>query len=333
MATVDSLPADQRAALSLLLQQGRSYEQIANVLSIDRVAVRGRALAAIAALADHVSAALAASESANLLTEAERAELSDYLLGQVSPEEAERMRAQLAHSPVQRRWARAAAWELASLSTAPLESLPRAPRTKPGSRRRGASLLALVAAIVVAIVLIALLSSSGSKRSAASAQRSSTTTSKTATPGKTATSGKTTTGARQSSTAARTRTSATSSSAKLGIVAQLNLLSQQRAYASAVGVAQIVRTGASTGLMLVAQRMPANPANEYYAVWLSNTASDSLFLGFLPKRLTATGDLNADAVLQTSDSRYSKLLVTLETPTHSTVPGTVVLEGPFKLPS
>ncbi len=50
MASIDSLPADQRAVLQLVLQRGRSYEEIANMLSIDRAAVRDRALAAFDAL-------------------------------------------------------------------------------------------------------------------------------------------------------------------------------------------------------------------------------------------------------------------------------------------
>ena len=44
MATLDSLPADQRAVLQLVLRRGRSYDEIARLLSIDRAAVRERAL-------------------------------------------------------------------------------------------------------------------------------------------------------------------------------------------------------------------------------------------------------------------------------------------------
>ena len=50
MASLDSLPADQRAVLQLVLQRGRSYDDIAKLLSIDRAAVRQRALAALDAL-------------------------------------------------------------------------------------------------------------------------------------------------------------------------------------------------------------------------------------------------------------------------------------------
>ena len=50
MASLDSLPADQRAVLQLVLQRGRSYDEIAQMLSIDRAGVRERALPALDAL-------------------------------------------------------------------------------------------------------------------------------------------------------------------------------------------------------------------------------------------------------------------------------------------
>ena len=50
MASLESLPADQRAVLQLVLQRGRSYDDIATLLSIDRAAVRQRALSALDAL-------------------------------------------------------------------------------------------------------------------------------------------------------------------------------------------------------------------------------------------------------------------------------------------
>jgi hypothetical protein len=43
MAALDSLPGDQRAVLQLVLGRGRSYDEIARLLSIDPDAVRERA--------------------------------------------------------------------------------------------------------------------------------------------------------------------------------------------------------------------------------------------------------------------------------------------------
>ena len=50
MSGLDNLPPDQRAVLQLVLARGRSYDEIAGMLSIDREAVRRRALDALDAL-------------------------------------------------------------------------------------------------------------------------------------------------------------------------------------------------------------------------------------------------------------------------------------------
>ncbi|MGO9901444.1 MAG: anti-sigma factor domain-containing protein [Solirubrobacteraceae bacterium] len=289
MATVNNLPADQRAVLGLVLQRGRSYDQIATMLSIERSAVQDRALAALDALGP-----------ATNLTAAQRAELSDYLLGQLPEQAAEQERFRLAGSDAGQQWARAVAIELASLSGAPLAAIPR-PDARPSSRRGGAVLLAFVAVLAVALVVVVLVGGSGStKKQVAVAP----------TPAP--------------------RTTATGTTAP-DIVGQVNLLSPDPAYPSAVGVAQIVRVGNKTGIVIVAQGMPTNPSNEYYAVWLSNTPTDSQLLGFLPQRVTSSGKLEADSVLQPGAARYSKLLVTLESQRKPTQPGTIVLQGTFKL--
>src|SRR5437588_3063637 len=72
MATLDSLPPDQRAVLQLVLQRGRSYDDIAQLLSIDRAAVRQRALAAFDALGPQTR-----------VDADRRALITDYLLGQL----------------------------------------------------------------------------------------------------------------------------------------------------------------------------------------------------------------------------------------------------------
>jgi DNA-directed RNA polymerase specialized sigma24 family protein len=43
MASIDDLPPDQRAVLELVLRRGRSYDEIAQLLSIDHAGVRQRA--------------------------------------------------------------------------------------------------------------------------------------------------------------------------------------------------------------------------------------------------------------------------------------------------
>src|SRR4029453_15099106 len=72
MADLESLRPDQRAVIQLLVEQGKSYEEIAGLLRIGVDGVRRRAHDALAALAP---------EGGLRLEPARRAELSDYLLG------------------------------------------------------------------------------------------------------------------------------------------------------------------------------------------------------------------------------------------------------------
>lgn len=113
MASLDSLPADQRAVIQLVLQRGRSYDDIASMLSIDRAAVRQRALDAFDALGPSSS-----------LPAPQRALLTDYLLGQLPPRVAEQVAGRLAQSPPDRAWVRVIASEITPLATKPLPEIP-----------------------------------------------------------------------------------------------------------------------------------------------------------------------------------------------------------------
>src|SRR5207302_674651 len=73
MSTLEELPPDQRAALSLLLAQGKSYAELAKVLGIPERAVHDRAHAALAVLAPREARQVPAER---------REEIGDYLLGQ-----------------------------------------------------------------------------------------------------------------------------------------------------------------------------------------------------------------------------------------------------------
>ena len=73
MSRLDELPHDQRAALSLLLRQRKSYSEVASLLGIPEHAVHDRAHAALAVLAPR---------QARELTPECRHEIGDYLLGQ-----------------------------------------------------------------------------------------------------------------------------------------------------------------------------------------------------------------------------------------------------------
>src|SRR5437660_2473900 len=113
MASLESLPPDQRAVLDLVLRRGRTYDQIAELLSIDRAGVRERALAAFDALGPQTG-----------VPAQRRALITDYLLGALPSKVADDVRGRLAASPGERAWARVIASELQPLASSPLPEIP-----------------------------------------------------------------------------------------------------------------------------------------------------------------------------------------------------------------
>jgi hypothetical protein len=150
MSRLDNLPPDQRAVLLLLVQQGKSHAEIADMLGISQHAVRDRARAALDALADG----------------------PDELPG-AAPEPARegggRTRASGGPSPTP------PPPVPAGTRDAPLS------RPLPSSKRGGALLLAVLVVVVVVVVILA--TGGGGSHKAASTAASTTT------PGATTTSG------------------------------------------------------------------------------------------------------------------------------------------------
>jgi Sigma-70, region 4 len=121
MSSLERLPPDQRAVLALVLQRGRTYDEIANLLAIDRAAVRDRALAAMDAL----------GPSEPRVAPERRALITDYLLDQLPPRVRETTREHLAGTASERAWARMLAGELAPMASKPLPEIPAAPTATP----------------------------------------------------------------------------------------------------------------------------------------------------------------------------------------------------------
>jgi hypothetical protein len=120
-----NLPPDQRAVLEMVLRHGRGYGEIARVLSVDRAAVRQRALNAVDALS-----------SDRRISGPRRALIIDYLLGQVPPRVSADIRRRLAESASERAFARRVASVLEPLSAEPLPQIPvrlAEPNPAPGS--------------------------------------------------------------------------------------------------------------------------------------------------------------------------------------------------------
>src|SRR5436309_2724294 len=116
MSRLDDLPPDQRATLSLLLRQRKSYAAVAALLEIPERAVHDRAHAALAVLAPKQARAVPAER---------REEIGDYLLGQ-QPGVAERLatRTFLGGSEAGRAWARELADALEPLAAGALPDIP-----------------------------------------------------------------------------------------------------------------------------------------------------------------------------------------------------------------
>lgn len=337
MGSLDTLPPDQRAVIDLVLRRGRSYDDIARLLAIDRAGVRARALAAFEAIGPDTGIA---PESRALIT--------DYLLGQLPDGVAEQTRERLANSPYDRAWARVLASELGPVASQPLPEIPdgarasrergqdaqaaagdgkqrpaarsqdrrprRPPRLsdRPSSRLGGAIMLGVGALIVVAIVvvLIAVLGggSSGKHTSSTPAASGATGTTGTTSPSTTGT-----------------------TAAKAQVVAQTNL-NPPSGGGQAKGVGVVVKEGSAYGIVIEAAHVAPNSHNAY-AAWLYNSPSDAYRLGFVNPPVGKSGTLQVGSTLPATAARYKQLLLTLETQSAPKSPGKIVLEGPFSLTS
>src|SRR5437763_7838782 len=216
MASLNTLPPDQRAVLELVLQRGRSYDEIADLLGIDRAGVRQRALSALDALGPKTG-----------LPAQRRALITDYLLRALPERVAADVRDRLATSASERAWARVIASELTPIARDPLPEIPveapvaaqeaepeppeapqepepepaAAAEAKPPTSRRGGALLLAGAVLIVAAVVAAIVATSGGSSSS-----------------KTTAAGGTTSGARTSTTPA-----AQGGSTNAKVLAQINL--------------------------------------------------------------------------------------------------------------
>jgi hypothetical protein len=96
MATLDQLPPEQRAIVELVVQRGRSYETLAEVLQVPSARVRELAREALTELSPR---------TASLVDVDRRGQVADYLLRQQSPDEERSTRDYLKQSETARAWA------------------------------------------------------------------------------------------------------------------------------------------------------------------------------------------------------------------------------------
>src|SRR5881227_537832 len=96
MATLDQLPPEQRAIVELVVQRGRSYETLAEVLQVPEARVRELAREALTELSPR---------TASRVDVERRGQVADYLMGQQDAEEARATRDYLKQSEPARAWA------------------------------------------------------------------------------------------------------------------------------------------------------------------------------------------------------------------------------------
>lgn len=96
MATLDQLPAEQRAIVELVVQRGRSYGALAEVLQVPSERVRELARDALTELSPRTAARVDAGW---------RGQIADYLLGQQPADQARSTRDYLKRSESARAWA------------------------------------------------------------------------------------------------------------------------------------------------------------------------------------------------------------------------------------
>jgi hypothetical protein len=313
MSTLEDLPADQRAVLTLVLVRGRSYGEIASALSIDRAAVRARARSAFETLGRPTD-----------LDGAELGLVTDYVLGQLPDGLAAEIQARLAHDGPAREWASSVAAALGPIATEPL---PPIPTRRPSSRRGGAILLTGVGVVLAAgITFVAISALGGSSGPSGTTASGATTTAGSHSPAQPATA------THQIATPFSSPPPAGPTTGVVKVLARLALLPPDApAGRREAGIAEVVRSNGQTGIVVVAQGLAANTSRNAYAVWLTTPAGASAFLGFVSRLVTASGKLTADGVLPADAARYSRVLLTLETQSKPKVPGRIILEGGLAL--
>jgi len=334
VARVDDLPPDQRAVCSLILRQGRTYDELAGTLRMESDAVRERAHLALRALGPRDG----------IPPEPERqADIADFLLGQQPASRRAGTRSYLERSGPGRAWARVVADELRSLAPDGVPEIPAeargnvaavATRTdeaaqtdaepdqkaeestdpsprgegSPRSSRRGGALLLLALAAVVAVIVVLIVTSAGGSKSASTG------------PGGSAVAPSTTSATPPPAASAPTSTTP-------NIVAQVNL-SPPHGGGPTAGVVNILAASGQLAMAIRGQSLPASKGG--YAVWLYNSQSDAQRLGFT-QAVGSDGRLAAEATLPASAPRFHRLILTRETSASPTQPGTIVLSGPLNL--
>ncbi len=293
MTRLDDLPPDQRAVLLLLVQQGKSHAEIAELLGIPERAVRDRAHAGLETLAQGSGAGTPAPESPPAKAPSGRSRASGATRRSARPpsDPSASPGPPASSTPAGGGDSADVSSSLRS-SQSPLRG-PRRPASRPGASRRAGALL-LGAIVLVIVVVVILVTSGGSS----------------------------------SNNAASTSTSSTSAAGQPHVDKQLNLTATEPG-SSAVGIAEVLSQGSKYAFFVAAEHLPPT-TGFFYAAWLYNSPTDARVLGRAPA-VTSNGRLQAVGALPANAAHYRQMLITRETSTKPSHPGPIVLSGPFSL--
>jgi hypothetical protein len=308
MSPLEPLAPDQRAVVALVLQQGRSYDEIATLLGIPVDAVRARAHAGLAALVP-----------GNGLPGEITAPLADYLLGQQAASDAEATRGLLAESAPAREWAAGVADRLEDVAPRGLPEVPgaeaaeappaapdeaAAPGAPPPASRLGGALLIGAAVLAVGVVLFLVLRGGSDDEEPGSTGAAAPTATATATP-----------------TATATAT----------VTDQIRL--RAAAGGKAKGTMTVFLQGGRLGFALQATGVPRSGDGDAYAVWFTGPGDRAVRLGFTSP-VAANGRLGIQGPSETGAkafprqyASYENVVVSRETNQDATRPAAVLMRG------
>ncbi|HTR89280.1 MAG TPA: sigma factor-like helix-turn-helix DNA-binding protein [Solirubrobacteraceae bacterium] len=351
MSPLDDLSPDLRAALSLVVDRGKSYAEVADLLGIPEEAVRERAHAALDALAGGPAGAAggvwagAGGVSAGASQVSTGAGGGSAEAGGGGSAEAGGEPGGAGGEPFKtggpRAYARAGAGppktntsSAATPSPAPTARASSGPAAaSPGvsspavSRRGGAILLGGLVA-VIAVVVILVTSSGGSSphgggTSGAGGSPGSGASAGTGSTGTTGTSGSTGT------TGSTGGTSTTGSSGKGPKVTNQITMRPPESSSKAIGVVEVLAEGSQHAFYIAAEKLEASKGF-FYVVWLYDSPSKAEAISKAPS-VSSNGRLQGGALLPSNAHEFHKILLTKETDEHATTPGTVALSGAFSL--
>lgn len=311
MPGFEELAPDQKAVLQLMLKQGRTYDDIAGLLRLERANVRERALDALDALG---------AEHASGLSSERQDELADHLLLQQTASERASTREFLKGSAPGRTWARGVANELRPIGGDALPDIPAEPaevaeafgaldeRTAARERQQQSSklggvliLLAIGAVIGLGILLLIRNTSDDDGETAAQGTQAEVT------DGATGASGATGTGAGAAGFPQQ----------------QINLNPPEGGDDNALGFALI----AEGGLALQAEGLPQS---DLYGVYLYNSRTEALPLGFAAYDRQSKRLAGAITTLPEEARGFGSVVITKQPGRSLDTPGPVVLRGAIK---